>query len=160
MPIFCYSCGSLCKTKKGLENHLKSRPGCLDALGIRRDTNWAATLGLSTVTTSSKEINHHTFPVETDAEAAAKRPVEVMWQDENDFEVESSSPDSPLKFQKRSSTATSRGGGTSSFLIRHSCGSKTIDIAIDQPASTAHLKQLLSSKLSLPSFPSTDLSPS
>ena len=85
LAMFCFSCGLLCKTRKGLENHLKSHPGCLDELGLSRDSNWAAMLGLSSVTTSSKAMNHHTFHVETDAKLAANRSVEVMWHDENDF---------------------------------------------------------------------------
>jgi hypothetical protein len=40
-------------------------------------------LGLSSVTSSSKVINHHPFQVETDDKLAAKHPVEVMWHDKN-----------------------------------------------------------------------------
>ncbi len=83
MVVLCYSCSIACKSHKGLENHLKSCPACLDELGISRSSNWGVKLGLSSVTTSSKAINHHLFPVEIDTKLAAKRPVEVMWHDEN-----------------------------------------------------------------------------
>ena len=158
MVVFCYSCGSRCKTRKGLENHLKSRPGCLDELGISRESNWAATLGLSSVTTSSEAINHHTFGVETDVKLAAKRPVDFMWHDENLFEGESSTSDSPFKSLKHSSTPSIRGGGKSSIFIQHRCGSKTIEVTIDAYAASGLLNDSLLNKLSLPSTSANDLS--
>ena len=106
MVVLCYSCGTPCKTRKGLEDHLKSCPASHDELGISRSSNWAVNLGLSSVTTSSKVINHHLFPVMIDPKVAAKRPVEVMWQDENDFEAVASSPESPLKSLKSSAAAS------------------------------------------------------
>ena len=146
MVVFCFSCGSRCKTRKGLENHLKSRPGCLDELGISRDSNWAATLGLSSATSSSKEINHHTFGVETDPKLAAKRPVDVMWPDENVLDEESSASNSPFKSRKQSSsTASIRGRGPSSIFIQHRCGSKTIEFTIDEFAASGLLKDTSSS---------------
>jgi Zn-finger protein len=57
MVAFCFCFVAPCKTQKGLDNHLKSRPGCLNELGISRASNWAAILRLSSVTTSSKAIN-------------------------------------------------------------------------------------------------------
>jgi len=146
MVVFCFACGSRCKTWKGLENHLKSRPGCLDELEISRDSNWAATLGLSSVTSSSKAINHHTFGVETDPKLSAKRPVDVMWPDENVFDEESSASNSPFKSLKQSlSTASIRGRGTSSIFIRHRCGPKTIEFTIDEYAASGLLKETSSS---------------
>jgi hypothetical protein len=75
---FCFSCGTPCKIRKGLENHRESWPGCLDELDISWVSNWTATLRLPSVTTSSKAINHHLFCVKTDAKLATKYLVEVM----------------------------------------------------------------------------------
>jgi hypothetical protein len=63
---------------KGLENHLESCPGSLGELGTSCASNWAATLRLPAVTTSSKAIKHHLFRVKTDAKLATKRLVEVV----------------------------------------------------------------------------------
>ena len=151
MVVLCYSCGTPCKTRKGLENHLKSRPACPDELGISRSSNWAVNLGLSSVTTSSKVINHHLFPVEIDPKVAAKRSVEVMWQDENDFEAVASSPESPLKSLKSSAAASIRGNDVkSSSLIKHFCGTKKIHMTVDQHHSSGLLKNLLLDKHSVP----------
>jgi hypothetical protein len=49
------------QNEEGLDNHLGSCPGCLDELGISCASNWAATLKLPSITTSSKAINHHLF---------------------------------------------------------------------------------------------------
>ena len=151
MVVLCYSCGTPCKTRKGLENHLKSRPACLDELGISRSSNWAVNLGLSSVTTSSKVINHHLFPVEIDPKVAAKRSVEVMWQDESDFEAVASSPESPPKSLKSSAAASIRGNDVkSSSLIKHFCGTKKIHMTVDQHHSSGLLKNLLLDKHSVP----------
>jgi hypothetical protein len=79
MVSFCFSCGTPCKTQKGLENHVKSRPKCLHDLGIAR----AESLSLSSSFPSAQLINHHSFRFEIDPNLASKRSVEVMWQDEN-----------------------------------------------------------------------------
>jgi hypothetical protein len=147
MVLFCFSCGTLCKSRTGLINHLKSRPGCLDDLGIPRASNWAATLGLASVTTSAKAINHHTFHIDTDPQLAAKRPVEVMWHDENPFDAESSMPDSPYKFLKRSATTSIQDGSKTSISIEHRCGMKTIEMTLDEPSNSGLLKNLLLNKL-------------
>ena len=144
MVVLCYSCGTPCKTRKGLENHLKSCPACLNELGISRSSNWAVQLGLSLVTTSSKVINHHLFRVEIDPKLAAKRPVEVMWQDKNTFQADTSSPDSPFKSLKSSAAASIRGTGlNSSISIQHFCGTKKIDMTVDGHHSSGLLKKLL-----------------
>ena len=156
--MFCFSCGSLCKTRKGLENHLKSRPGCLVELGLSSDSNWAVTLGLASVTTSSKSLNHHTFHVETDTKTAAKRPVDVMWHDENTLDVESSSTDSPFKSLKCSTTASSRGPRETSFIIQNRCGNKKITMSREEHATRGLPKHSVFHKLSCPSPFRTDLS--
>jgi hypothetical protein len=74
MVAFCFSSGTPCKTQKGLENHVKSRPKCPHDLGIAR----AASLGLPPPLSSSHPIDHHLFRFETDDNLAAKRSVEVM----------------------------------------------------------------------------------
>ena len=117
MVVLCYSCGTPCKTRKGLENHLKSCPACLNELGISRSSNRAVQLGLSSVTTSSKVINHHLFRVKIDPKLAAKRPVEVMWQDENTFEPETSFPESPFKSLKSSAANSIRGTDLNSSIF-------------------------------------------
>jgi hypothetical protein len=55
MVSFCFSCGTPCKTQKGLENHVKSLPKCLHDLGIA----CAESLGLSPSFPSAQPINHH-----------------------------------------------------------------------------------------------------
>jgi hypothetical protein len=116
MVAFCFSCSTPCKMRKGLKNHLESYPGCLDKLGISCVSNWAATLlRLPSVTNhlfTTKAINHHLFPVKTtDAKLATKHLIEIMWHDENGFNTESSTPDSPSKSLKCSSAASIRGTG-------------------------------------------------
>jgi hypothetical protein len=75
-------------------------------------------LMLTSVTTSSKAINHHLFRVKIDAKLAKKRLVEVMWHDENAFETESSLPDdSPSKSLKCFSNASIRGTGRQFFYL-------------------------------------------
>jgi hypothetical protein len=100
--VLCFTCGTPCKTQKGLENHVKSCPKCLHKLGIAR----AASFGLSPSASSSQLINHHLFCFQTDANLAAKRPVDVMWHDENAFEAASSIPDSPFNSRGGSSAAS------------------------------------------------------
>jgi hypothetical protein len=73
--------------QKGLDNHLKSCPGCPGKLDISCASNWAATLRLLSVTTSFKAINHYLFRVKTDAKLATKHLVEVMWHDEDAFDT-------------------------------------------------------------------------
>jgi hypothetical protein len=149
MVAFSFSCGNPCKMRKGLDNHLKSCPGCLDELRISCASNsWAVTFGLLSVTSFSKAIKHHSFHVETDAKIAAKYLVEVMWHDKNIFDAESSIPDSPLKYLKCSSAASIRGSGNSSILIlEHHCGTKKLEMTIDEHAMRGLLNDLLLDKL-------------
>jgi hypothetical protein len=100
---------SPCKMRKELDNHLESCPGCADELGISCASNWAATLRLPSVTTSSKAINNYSFRVKTGAKLANKHLVEVMWHDEKAFNTESFMPDSPSKCLECSSAASIRG---------------------------------------------------
>jgi hypothetical protein len=88
MVSFCFSWGTPCKTKKGLENHVKSGPKCFHDLGIAR----AESLGLSPSFPSAQLINHHSFRFETNPNLASKRSGGVMWQDENSLEAASSLP--------------------------------------------------------------------
>jgi hypothetical protein len=146
MVLFCFSCSTPCKTRQGLTRHLKSRPACLDELGISRASNWGSTLGLPSVTTSSNAINKHNFPVEPDPKLVAKRPVEVMWQDKQDSFSASSVADTetPLKSLKGSSNASIRGPGSRTrIIIEHRCGSKTIEMVIDDDSASSLLKDLL-----------------
>jgi hypothetical protein len=143
MVLLCFSCSTPCKSAKGLENHLKSRPGCLADLGILPSANWSKTLGLSTSNTSSNPaINEHTFPVEPDPIRAAKRPVPVMWGDKNDDNFPSSclSPDSPQKALKKGSVASVRGVHNATLTIEHRCGSKQIQMTLDEDAVLGLLK--------------------
>jgi hypothetical protein len=94
---------------EGLDNHLGSCPGCLDELGISGASNWAATLKLPSVTTSSKAIDHHLFCVKTNAKLATNHLVEVMWHDKNAFDTYSFMPDSLSKCLKCSSAASIKG---------------------------------------------------
>jgi hypothetical protein len=116
MVSFCFSCGTPCKTQKGLENYAKSRPKCLHDLGIAR----AESLGLSLSSPSTQLINHHSFRFETNPNLASKRSVEVMWQDENSLEAASFMPeDSPSKSRKGSSASSilrSAGNSSLSYL--------------------------------------------
>jgi hypothetical protein len=89
MVSFCFSCGTPCKTQKGLENHVKSRPKCLHDLGISR----AESLGLSLSSPLTQLINHHSFGFKTDPNLASKRSVEVMWRDENSLDAASFLPE-------------------------------------------------------------------
>jgi hypothetical protein len=73
--------------QKGLDNHLQSCPGCPDGLDISCASNWAATLRLLSVTTSSKAINHDLFRVKTYTKLATNHLVEVMCYDENAFDT-------------------------------------------------------------------------
>ena len=144
MVVFCFTCGTPCKTHKGLENHVKSRPKCLDDLGIAR----AASLGISSSVSSSQPMNHHSFGFETDPKLAAKRPVEVMWRDDTSLEAASSMPDSPSKLRKGSSSASVlRTGGNSAVSIEHRCGTKKIDMVLDENDASRPLQELLVNKL-------------
>jgi hypothetical protein len=123
MVAFCFSSGTPCKTQKGLENHVKSRPKCPHDLGIAR----AASLGLSLPLSFSQPIDHHLFCFETYDNLAAKRSVEVMWHDENAFEAASSMPDSLSKFCKGySATSLQQTAHKSSVLIEYRCGTKQL----------------------------------
>ena len=158
MVAFCFSCGTPCKTQKGLENHVKSCPKCLHDLGIAR----AASLGLSPPSSSSQSINHHLFRFETAANLAVKRSVEVMWHDEDAFEAASSMQDSSSKFCKASSAATlQRTANNSSVLIEHCCGTKNIDMVFDENDASHSLQDLRINKLPAekPAAPSLSLSP-
>jgi hypothetical protein len=101
---FFSSCGTPCKTQKGLENHVKSCPKGLHDLGIAR----AESLGLSPSSPSAQLIDHHSFRFETDPNLASKRSVEVIWrQDENFLEAASFMPeDSPSKSHEASSASS------------------------------------------------------
>jgi hypothetical protein len=100
MVSFCFSCGTPCKTQKGLDNHVKSRPKCLHELGIAR----AESLGLSPSFPSAQLINHDYFRFKTDPNLASKHSVEVMWQDENSLDAASSlTVESASKSRKGSS---------------------------------------------------------
>jgi hypothetical protein len=143
MVLLCFSCSTPCKSAKGLENHLKSRPGCLADLGILPSANWSKILGLSTSNTSSNPAtNEHTFPVEPDPICAAKRPVQVMWGDKNNDNFPSScfSPDSPQKALKQCSVASVRGVRNATLTIEHRCGSKQIQMTLDEDAVLGLLK--------------------
>ena len=86
--------------------HLKSRPGCLEELGISPLLNWAELLGLPTSSTSnvSLPINEHPIHVQPDLKLAAKRPIEYMWKEEES--AFPSMPDAPTKRFKPRPTAT------------------------------------------------------
>jgi hypothetical protein len=120
MVSFCFSCGTPCKTQKGLENHVKSRPKCLHDLGIAR----AESLGLSPSFPLAKLINHHSFCFEIDPNLASKRSVEAMWQDENSLEAASSLPEDAASKSGKGSLASSilRPADNSSVLVEHRCG--------------------------------------
>jgi hypothetical protein len=145
MVSFCFSCGTPCKTQKGLENHMKSRPKCLHDLGIAR----AESLGLSLSSPSTQLINHHSFCFETDPKFASKRSVEVKWQDENSLEAASFLPkDSPSKSRKGSSASSIlRSAGNSSVLVQHHCGTKKVDMVFDDNEVIRPLPDLLIDKL-------------
>jgi hypothetical protein len=148
----------LAKRKKGLENHVKSRPKCLHDLGIAH----AVSLGLSPPLSSSQSINHHSFRFETEANLAAKRSVEVMWHDGNVFEAASSMPDSPFKFRKASSAATLQriANNSSVLVIEHHSGTKNIDMVFDENDASRPLQDLRINKLPTekPAAPSLSLS--
>jgi hypothetical protein len=76
MVLLCYSFSKKCK--------LKSRPRCLEELGISHSLNWAKLLGLPTSSTSnvSLPINEHPIHVQPDLKLAAKHPIEYMWKEE------------------------------------------------------------------------------
>jgi hypothetical protein len=138
---------------EGLDNHLGSCPGCLDELGISCASNWAATLKLPSITTSSKAINNHLFCVKTNAKLATNHLVEVMWYDKYAFDTESCicltllsnasnvPPLPPLE----------EPAGNSSILIEHGYrGTKQINMTIDEHAASGLLKNLLLDKLYAP----------
>jgi hypothetical protein len=155
MVVFCFSCGTPCKSQKGLKNHVKSCPKCLHDLGIAR----AVSIGLSPSSSSSQPINHHSFQFETDPNLAAKRSVEVMWHDENAFEAASSIPESPSKFRKGSSAASKlRASGNSSVYIEHRCGTKNIDMLSAADDASRPLQDVLMDKLPAASPPTPALS--
>ena len=128
--------------------HLKSRPGCLEELGISPSSNWAELLGLPTSSSSnsaSLPINEHSFHVQPDLKVAAKRPVEYMWkEEESDFP---SMPDAPIKRLKHRPNATN-GNQSSKITIEHRCGSKQIQMTIDETTAGTLLKNLMADKLS------------
>jgi hypothetical protein len=152
MVLLCYSCSKKCKNERGLLQHLKSRPGCLEELGISPSSNWAELLGLPTSSssgTASLPINEHPFHVQTNPKLAAKRPVEYMWKEEEDSAF-SSLPDAPTKRLKHRPTATD-GKQSSQITIEHRCGSKQIQMTIDETTAGTLLKNLMADKLSLDS---------
>ena len=155
MVAFCFSCGTACKSHKGLENHVKSRPKCLHDLGIAR----AAYLGLSPSPSSSQPINHHSFQFETDPNLAAKRSVEVMWHDENAFEAAPSLPLPPSKSRKGSSAASvQRAAGNSSVYIEHRCGTTNIDMVSADVDASRPFQDVLMDELPAASPPAPALS--
>jgi hypothetical protein len=145
MVSFCFSCGTPCKTQKGLENHVKSRPKFLHDLGIAR----AESLGLSPSFPSAQLIDHHSFRFETVPNLASKRSVEVMWQDENSLEAASSLPKESASKSRKGSSASSilRSANNSSLLVEHRCGTKKIDMVFDDNATSRPLPDLLIDKL-------------
>ncbi|WP_288992458.1 hypothetical protein [uncultured Marinobacter sp.] len=157
MVLFCFACGAYCSNEKGLENHLKSRPGCLDEFGLSP----AATLGLSSAAASSEATNHHSFHFQTDAKLAAKRPVDFMWHDETTFDASSTTPESPSKFPKPSSASLfRRTTQNSSMFIEHRCGTKTIEMSVDENDASRLLQDLLIDELPVDSMPAHALRPS
>ncbi len=155
MVAFCFSCGTACKSHKGLENHVKSRPKCLHDLGIAR----AGYLGLSPSPSSSQPINHHSFQFETDPNLAAKRSVEVMWHDENAFEAAPSLPLPPSKSRKGSSAASvQRAAGNSSVYIEHRCGTTNIDMVSADVDASRPFQDVLMDELPAASPPAPALS--
>jgi hypothetical protein len=145
MLSFCFSCGTPCKTQKGLENHVKSCPKCLHDIGIA----CADSLGLSPSSPLTQLINHHSFRFETNPNLASKRSVEVMWQDENSLVSASSLPkESPSKSRKGSSASSIlRSANNSSLLVEHRCGTKKIDMIFDDNEAIRPLPDLLIDKL-------------
>jgi hypothetical protein len=141
MVSFCFSCGTPCKTQKGLENHVKSRPKCLHDLGIAH----AESLSLSPSFPSAQLINHHSFRFETDPNLASKRLVEVMWQDENSLEAASSLPKESASKSQKGSLASSilRSADNSSVLVEHPCGTMKIGMVFDDNATSRPLPDLL-----------------
>jgi hypothetical protein len=145
MVSFCFSCGTPCKTQKGSENHVKSRPKCLHDLGIAR----AESLGLSPSSPLTQLINHHLFRFETNPNLASRRSVEVMWQDENSLEVASFMPEEPASKSGKGSSASSIfcSAGNSSVLVEHRCGTKKIDTVFDDNEAIRPSPDLLIDKL-------------
>jgi hypothetical protein len=142
MVSFCFSCGTPCKTQKGLENHVKSRPKCLHDLGIAR----AESLGLSPSSPLTQLINRHSFRFETNPNLASKRSVEVRWQDENSLEAASFLPEESASKSCKGSTASSlmRSAGNSSVLVEHRCGTKKIDMVFDDNEAIVHCRTYVS----------------
>jgi hypothetical protein len=145
MISFCFSCGTPCKTQKGLESHVKSRPKCPHDLGIAN----AESLSLSLSSPSTQLINHHSFRFETDPNLASKRSVEVMWQDENSLEAASFLPKELASKSRKGSSASSilRSAGNSSVLVEHRCGTKKVDMVFDDNEAIQPLPDLLIDKL-------------
>jgi hypothetical protein len=141
MVSFCFSCGTPCRTQKGLENHVKSRPKCLHDLGIAR----AESLGLSPSFRLAQLIKHHSFCFKTGPNLASKRSVEVMWQDGNSLEAASSLPKESASKSRKGSSASSilRSANNSSVLVEHRCGTKKIDMVFDDNATSRPLPDLL-----------------
>jgi hypothetical protein len=91
-------------------------------------------------------MNHHSFRIDPYTKLAIpKRPVEIMWHDENTFDTESSTPDFPFKSLEGSSTAFIRRTGNFSILIEHPFGTKKIDTTIHERAASGLLKNLYAS---------------
>jgi hypothetical protein len=145
MVSFCFTCGTPCKTQKGLENHVKSCPKCPHDLGIAR----AESLGLSPSFPLAQLINHHSFRFKTNPNLASKRSVEVMWQDENSLEAASPLPKEPASKSRKGSLASSilRPADNSSVLVEHRCGTKKIDMVFDDNEAIRPLPDLLIDKL-------------
>jgi hypothetical protein len=142
MVSFCFSCGTPCKTQKGLENHVKSRPKCLHDLGIARDES----LGLSPSFPLTQLINHHSFRFESDPNLASKRSVEVMWQDETSLEAASSLPKESASKSRKGSLASSflRSADNSYVLVEHRCGTRKLTWCLMTMQRVVHCRTSLS----------------
>jgi hypothetical protein len=128
--------------------HLKSRPGCLEDQGISPSSNWPALLGFKPSTGTILPINEHPLHLQIDPVLASKRSVECMWK-EDETTFLSSPPDSPTKRPKNHHTPTISGGQFSQLLIEHRCGSKTINMTLNDTTVHALMKNLQGDKLPL-----------
>jgi hypothetical protein len=128
--------------------HLKSRPGCLEDQGISPSSNWPALLGFKPSTGTILPINEHPLHLQINPVLASKRSVECMWK-EDETTFLSSPPDSPTKRPKNHHTPTISGGQFSQLLIEHRCGSKTINMTLNDTTVHALMKNLQGDKLPL-----------
>jgi hypothetical protein len=93
-------------------------------------------------------INEHPIHVQPDLKLAAKHPVEYMWKEEDS--AFPSMPNALTKWLKHRPTATV-GNKSSQITIEHHCGSKQIQMTIDETTAGTLLKNLMADKLSLDS---------